>query len=198
MTQEADFCGNRLRLSAFLRVADGMPQRPTRFRHRLVDTSHSLDSSNQRCASFVGVRRPSDQDSASAQSLETLNVAHSPTSQTPVFGAEDLRSTCQRNKPHSDCSQREGVRCIPVQDQPIKRLPSLGNIEPTRKPRKISSTRKRWHLPVNELALLRTTSTDGLPLPSVRRLGAKQVQLAFTDSPLLGCGSHLYRSCGYS
>jgi hypothetical protein len=38
-----------------------------------------------------------------------------------------------------------------------------------RKPREPSSTRKR-RLPVNELALMRTTTSDGLPPPGVRGL----------------------------
>ncbi|KAF2631187.1 hypothetical protein BU25DRAFT_481740 [Macroventuria anomochaeta] len=46
MPQEADFCGDRLRLSAFLRVVgDGMPQRPTRFRRRLRAVDNGVDTS---------------------------------------------------------------------------------------------------------------------------------------------------------
>ena len=46
MPQEADFCGDRLRLSAFLRVVgNGMPKRPTRFRRRVPVTDDSLEPS---------------------------------------------------------------------------------------------------------------------------------------------------------
>jgi hypothetical protein len=171
MTQEADFCGDRLRLSAFLRVvADGMPKRPTRFRRRLVDSNQSLDSSNQRGSSLLEVGSPSAQDPTSEQYPEILDVARSPSLQTPGLAAEDLRSANQSgSKPQSDCSKYEGVQHSPVQRQSVKRPSNLTTIEPSQKPRKISITRKRWHLPVNELALLRTTSSDGLPLPSVRR-----------------------------
>lgn len=170
MTQEADFCGERLRLSAFLRVADCMPQRPTRFRRRLVDSNYCLDSSNQRNCSLIDVRSPSDQDPALEQDPEILNLARSPSLQTPELAAEDLRSPYQsRSKPQSDFNEHEGIQHSLVQRPSAKRSSNPTTIESSQKLRKISSTRKRRRLPVNELALLRTTFSYGLPLPIVRR-----------------------------
>ncbi|KAF3045727.1 hypothetical protein E8E11_006319 [Didymella keratinophila] len=170
MTQEADFCGDRLRLSAFLRVvAEGLPQRPTRFRRRVVDPNHSLDSSTQRDSSLLDAKSPSDQAPALEQYPENaiLKVVRSPSLQAPELAAEDLRFASQNgSNPQSDCSQREHVQHSPAQKQSVKRSSSPTTLKPSQKPRKISSTRKRGHLPVNELALLRTMSSDGLPLPS--------------------------------
>jgi hypothetical protein len=200
MTQEADFCGDRLRLSALLRVVgEGMPQRPTRFRRRLVDPNNSLDSSNQRDSGLPVPKSPSDPDPALEQCSENtiLTVVRSLVLQSPELEAEDLHSASQKGSiPQRDCDQCEHVQQSPVQKQSVKRSSNRTTMKPTQEPRKISSTRKRRHLPVNELALLRTTSSDGLPLPSVRRSRAKHVYLPRTDLPLPGRGSHLRRSHG--
>jgi hypothetical protein len=57
---------------------------------------------------------------------------------------------------------------VPFAHRLLKAGPVLCSKAKTfRTPRGSSSTRKR-HLPVNELALLRTTTSDGLPQPGVR------------------------------
>lgn len=170
MTREADLCGDRLRLSAFLRVVDGMPQRPTRLRRRLVESSHHLDSLSQGDSGLTDARSLSDQESALGQYPKILDVVRSPVLQTPELAAKDRQSAHQiGTKPQSDCSQREAGQHAGVKKRSAKRSTNSTPTKPSQKPRRISSTRKRRQLPVDELALLRTTSSDGLPLPSVRK-----------------------------
>jgi hypothetical protein len=89
-------------------------------------------------------------------------------------------STEPRSSPASGDDQDVYERQSPVQRQPdtnrSAKFAKAGTAVPvkvkvkkaSRKPLGSSSTRKR-RLPVNELALLRTTTSDGLPQPGVRR-----------------------------
>jgi hypothetical protein len=90
-----------------------------------------------------------------------------------------LSPTSTRSSPASGDDQDVYERQSPVQRQPdtsgsAKFAHQAGTAVPvkvkkaSRKPLGSSSTRKR-RLPVNELALLRTTTSDGLPQPGVRR-----------------------------
>jgi hypothetical protein len=91
-----------------------------------------------------------------------------------------LSPTSTRSSPVSGDDQDVYERQSPVQRQPetngsAKFAHQAGTAVPvkvkraSRKPLGSSSTRKR-RLPVNELALLRTTTLDGLPQPGVRRI----------------------------
>jgi hypothetical protein len=112
MTDDANFCGGRLRLSAFLCVMEnGMPRRPSRFKGRRIQsvTDVPLD--------------PAVPDAKDAANITEAAIT------TLVPRVSD--------------SQKSSIR----------------SREPLR-------TRKR-KLPVNGLALLRTTTSDGLPVPGV-------------------------------
>lgn len=187
MTQEADFCGDRLRLSAFLRVvADGMPQRPTRFKRRSRGIDHRLGSSGQHDTDHVDARSSPAQKAAHEQchnNTSILDVVRSPSPQLPELAAEDFRSvTRAKSGSQKDREQSEDVQPSENQRQTGERTSVTAVTKSLKKPRKIPSTRKRRHLPVNGLALLRSTSSDGLPLPSVRYCPARQVQLAIADT----------------
>lgn len=201
MSQEADFCGDRLRLSAFLRVvADGMPQRPTRFKRRFIGIEQSLDSQKRRDADHGGAARSLSQEAIlEGYPNDTIisDVARSLWPRSPEFAPDHIRSaTRPSDELQKNCKQSEAVQ--PLQDQQHTREQEMTTalFEPLHVSRRTSGTPRRRHLPVNEVALLRTTSYDGLPLPSVRTCPTRQVYLAITDTQMLGCRSPL--CCSYS
>lgn len=179
MLQTSDFCGDRLRLSAFLRVVgDGMPQRPTRFKRRLQDTLNGLEGSTLSCHN-VSCSIEQHDPKHKAESLSP-DVVFLDTTQSPL--PEQSTPPVVDDLPPPICSETDDVsrwRCEHLQlpntrQQTAKRTPP---ITLPRSPRNVSSTRKRQRLPVNELALLSTTSSDGLPQPSVRCPPARQLLL---------------------
>lgn len=157
MAHEADFCGDRLRLSAFLRVADGVPKRPTRFKRRTrpveADEASRREQSAPTDNSLVGRH-------FHGEFLTSLSVFDTSSSATPdeaLLGAvRDSRSQRDRGRPDS------------IQITSILQAKKCAAAKSPSKIRKTSSARRRRRLPVNELVLLRTTSSDGLPRPSVR------------------------------
>lgn len=200
MTQEADFCGDRLRLSAFLRVvADGMPERPTRFKRRFVGVDRSFDSQIQHDPGHGDAGSPPGQEAVQKQypnNTTATHVIYSPSPQPPEIAASHLRLTTQTNSgSQRHCKQSERVQLLEDQQHIRERESTTAMTEPLDISRKTSSTPKRRHLPVNELALLRTTSSDGLPLPSVRNCPARPVYLAIANNQTPGCRSLLCCSC---
>jgi hypothetical protein len=169
MPQEADFCGERLRLSAFLRVVgNGIPKRPIRFRRRIPVTDDSLEPSTHL-------------ETTQEASTGSKTVSGEPLTKVPDVDPAGLRVPEQPN-PMSDnlftapeIGSEGGAGFESNEDVQIVKLPPwLKERNPTAKtltskePPKVSKHRRKRRLPVNELALLRTTSSDGLPLPSVR------------------------------
>jgi hypothetical protein len=107
-----------------------------------------------------------DRTENNVQSASVYDIPRSPTPTEP------------RSRPTSDDDQNVHDRPNPVQrpsnaNSPVKFRWKAGIAGPAKvkkasgKPGGPSSTRKR-RLPVNELALLRTTTSDGLPQPGVR------------------------------
>ncbi|KAF1927868.1 uncharacterized protein M421DRAFT_421063, partial [Didymella exigua CBS 183.55] len=160
MTQEADFFGDRLRLSAFLRiVADGIPQRPTRFKRRLFGICHG-EPSCQQGPGLLDAKSAPDQETADNTTVPDVVRSSSP--QPPELAAEGHRLADHANSR----SQEDRGRAEPEDQRRIGERTSITAInKPPNQPRQVSRIRRRRHLPVNELALLRTTSSNGLPLP---------------------------------
>ena len=191
MAHDANFVDDRLRLAAFLRlVENGMPQRPSRFtRHGqavvgqlynfnatpacLGEAKSSLLRMNQKLpwirSTLSTSANPNHPDTnahlsaaGNAESNQTKALFYQETdfdttrTQTP----ERLRSDAIPNEGHgTHTSQHSAQPCSIV--PPIKSLSE--DPVPTHGP-DISKSR----LPVNELALLRSTTLDGLPEPAVR------------------------------
>jgi hypothetical protein len=163
MPQEADFYGDRLRLSAFLRVVgNGIPKRPIRFRRRVLVTDNSLEpsthlettqeaSTGAKTVSGEPFTKVPDVDSAGSRVREQPNSMSDSLFTAPEIGSES------------------GVGFESYEDVPRLKERNLTIAKtPKSKPPKVSKHRRKRRLPVNELALLRTKSSDGLPLPSVR------------------------------
>ena len=150
MADDANFCGGRLRLAAFLRVVENdMPQRPSRFKRRVPlveEMPRELNHNLVGIADFSVATNDYDNPRLSTPTDSNLN------SDDPDAGTNKGRPT---TKPTKQARQKSGV---------AHTSRAKGSSSKSHKP---SSTRKRW-LPVNSLALLRTTTSDGLPEPSVR------------------------------
>lgn len=177
MSQEADFCGDRLRLSAFLRVVgDGMPPRLARFRRRLRAAEYGHDVSTARdniphdngatiTLSLTGSTKRERSVDPSALDVFNSSSFGRPTSEAddPLFKG-NIESEAQQGglqQPGFD-EQAITLRKADERTSVTSTTVSLSKL------RKTSSARKERRLPVNELALSRTTSSDGLPQPSVR------------------------------
>ena len=169
MPQEADFCGDRLRLSAFLRVVgNGMPKRPTRFRRRVPVTDDSLEPSTH----FETTQEAStDAKTVFGKCLTkvpNVDPASSRVPEQPNSMSDNLFTAPEIDNEGGDGFETHGDVQI------VKSTPRLKERNPTAKtltskePLKVSKHQRKRRLPVNKLALLRTTSSDGLPLPSVR------------------------------
>jgi hypothetical protein len=145
---DANFHGNQLRLSAFLRIiGDGLPPRPTRCNRRA--TAEENRQMSRDCASIPIDKIPLSRASPVAD-VHTL---------LPDAGDEEPEE-CRRLTSVSSNS------LPPRPETPMTQRQAKAAKAPTRN-QGSSHTRKR-RLPVNELALLRTTSSRGLPHPSVR------------------------------
>jgi hypothetical protein len=195
---DANFVDNRLRLAAFLRVVkQGMPPRPSRFKRRIqvpdeqsaslvtaaisqidqvlpaTEADHDPSTRDSACLDVASATAAVDVgyfgDDETGYRVQPISIYHIPLSRTP---------TVTRPTPANDDDQEVQQSQSPVQRQSyttlsVKFRRKAGTAITTKakkapaKPRGSSNTRKR-RLPVNELALLRTTTSDGLPPAGVR------------------------------
>jgi hypothetical protein len=184
MTDDANFCNGRLRLTAFLRVVeDGMPPRPSRFKRRVPfggsspqDSAFSEPVHTEACPEYL---KHSTVTQASGLNMEvTPGVPSAPDVQfdMPRSPTPTQLYVCPGSSKHlrlgssdeESASERQTVaHAIPqaTTDQQAVHASKV-RIESSR-PQKSTDTRKR-RLPVTGLALVRTTTSDGLPDPSVR------------------------------
>lgn len=168
MPQEADFCGGQLRLSAFLRVVgDGMPRRPTRFKRRLPAVDSALDAPIDISTDSTVTSVHSAVHKELSKDISLFDIAHSPVpEQLSLEGRSRgiaFNSGCLR-----DCDRPDDGPLSTSQQQAKRQIFNTTKRRSITEPCKTSSARKGRRLPVNELALLRTTASDGLPQPSVR------------------------------
>ena len=169
MPQEADFCGDRLRLSAFLRVVgNGMPKRPTRFRRRVPVTDDSLEPSTH----FETTQEAStDAKTVFGKCLTkvpNVDPASSRVPEQPNSMSDNLFTAPETdNEGGAGFETHEDVEFVKLPPRLKERNPTAKTLT-SKEPLKVSKHQRKRRLPVNKLALLRTTSSDGLPLPSVR------------------------------
>jgi hypothetical protein len=183
MDHDANFVGGRLRLATFLRVVElEMPQRPSRFQRRMQSVGHqsqvsirlpsgdiepptvaaSMDGEtfdqHKETGSLFDNREATPKSTVPAGSV--FEVPRSPTSADPCSGFDHFSSLHGEHEPGAkgttDQLEKRSRSARRLKDQQVY-YKATGS----------SSTRKR-RLPVHGLALLRTTTTDGLPKPSVR------------------------------
>lgn len=168
MAQDPDFHGDRLRLSAFLRViGDGMPQQPSRCRRRVPlthNSSESLDLFNTALQTNVA------SEFADEGHIRNASVVDNPCSPMPkhlVYRPVFLQPAPLAEKDGSETTPTENDPATSV--SPLERRESIAKtIQHLKVRTKTSTTQRKRYLPVNQLTLLRATSSDGLPEPGVR------------------------------
>jgi hypothetical protein len=172
MADDTNFCGGRLRLAAFLRVVESdMPQRPSRCKRRVLssrsaqselpDKDHVVEPCNALMDVLglaAGARLPAEAPRSTSIRSTDLN--------SPIL--EDKTSNensgthveKQINKQPVASKIRERVGKSPkVTHAPEAEDQSTNSRKPSRV--------KKRRLPVNSLAMIRTTTSDGLPEPGV-------------------------------
>jgi hypothetical protein len=190
MAQEDAFCGDRLRLTAFLRVADSMPPRPARFRRRLMsklgdhadhamhtvyDTSianvpslqflptvHTLLAKHSEESGLENHRKATSMlgPSMSAEEMGSLGTSlPTPTSSLNLCNVDMQHSTSER--PSNLLPVRTVVGKKTAVSTPEAKQLEHTSVEPL-------NARQKKQLPVIGLALVRTSTEEGLPSPGVR------------------------------
>lgn len=136
--ENQNFCGDSLRLGAFLRVVQNIPQRPSRCRRRAPSIAEGSHVENQ---------TPSSAVSTSWEALPSPNEQ---------FQEQSQEKSQEQALEHSTPSF------------PVKIPAVYASKATKTDPRRcgVSDTRKR-RLPTNELALVRSTTEDSLAYRSV-------------------------------
>ena len=191
MAHEDNFCGDRLRIAAFLRSVQGIPKRPSRFRKHPLnnddDKQHAgsagLGSGHQHSQDASGRLTSGDQAATRPTFLqplepETTNDVSSPASAsaTVTYQSDDLPALHESPAPSEATNEENDTQIFhsnDTQGSPLPKSSTKNVIVYTSQAKKrdvrsneASSTRKR-RLPVNELPLVRTTTENGLPDRSV-------------------------------
>ncbi|KAJ8116943.1 hypothetical protein OPT61_g1741 [Boeremia exigua] len=171
MPSKVDFCGDRLRLSAFLRVVgDGMPQRPTRFRRHLRDNGSSPECLNHRDTDYSCAQTIPAQESVHIGPSNDSCIFHTTRSSSPeqsmLTSNVRLSLATTHNDNEDELWRPEDAQPTHTQQPATQQTPVAGVTKSPGKPHKAPSTQKRRRLPVNELALLQIMSSDDLPKPN--------------------------------
>jgi hypothetical protein len=139
MAVKDDFCGERLRLTAFLRIAEKMPQRPARFRRALVEAEqkqsaeHSSTQLHAPADHSPRAANVSDQQDLLTESTEgcisgvcrhlrpdtSLDEMDSPGTGIPSHNSHHLRASLNMRVPSAErpqvsCHARTPLRTRPV------------------------------------------------------------------------------------
>jgi hypothetical protein len=201
MVDNTNFCDGRLRLTAFLRVVEnGMPPRPSRFKRRVpLEETSPQDSA----FSEAVYTEESPEDLPNSTSSRTSGPNTDATSEVPSAQKTDLEVTCSltpmrlrvypdsyrhlgagSSNEESDCEQPTAIHAISQASTYELAVPVSKVKTKSSRPSKATDTRKR-RLPTTGLALVRTTTSDGLPDPSVRELlGYRAMAVPQTDKKL--------------
>jgi hypothetical protein len=179
MDDDANFCGGRLRLAAFLRVVESnMPQRPSRCKQRMLSVEklphqivqfELLNTDQIIEASSTSMNSPSLEAAASfppqvhrsASIKSTVRCSPIPTDDT---GYNNFKSNTHHDKKVNEQSTAAKVRKRVGKSLIVAHTTEAEDLSITS--RRPSRTKKR-RVPVNGLAMLRTTTSDGLPEPAV-------------------------------
>jgi hypothetical protein len=168
MADDANFVGGRLRLAAFLRTVEtDMPQRPSRFKRRLPSKHFAREPDSAEIPRIGDDVLPD----ISEQGRSRGAAEEAPTPGTefdlPRSGVADVVAG-KHDGSDSACAKRQYTSA--KTEKRTKNTKQVARVTMLKKQfgvfHKSSDTRKR-RLPVNGLALLRTTISDGLPEPGV-------------------------------
>jgi hypothetical protein len=166
MAGDTNFCDGRLRLTAFLRVMEhGLPQRPSRFKRRVPragEDYRGTAATDRAESGTVSKTSGNPEKSPSLAADAGLNLPHCPPPPAEVTIDESNtipdRTLTEQRKTKVDKARLLEMESIAHPRQANEHL-TAGYSRP-------SSTRKR-RLTVKGLALVRTTTSNGLPDPVV-------------------------------
>ncbi|KAF2873453.1 hypothetical protein BDV95DRAFT_592817 [Massariosphaeria phaeospora] len=184
MASDANFCGDRLRLVAFLRVVENLPQQPSRFgRHRHVHLEeqapqvHSPEGTPRASPSEPpknamsgakeappppGIAAIDQDDNIGTWTGPCSAVESAPMDPNPT---ESFSMSSQYSSESNTIQQQPGPLPVPLGLHKDVTVYKSRGYRTNRSTAAFSNTRK-GRLPVQELALLRTTTDNGLPEPS--------------------------------
>lgn len=198
MADDAAFCGDRLRLSSFLLAAAYMPERPFRFRRSLLgEPQNEVVAHDSSSTQIQQVNDPMPTQTSPVSHLVDLNenLQAGLNRNTSPFAKECLPSTSisQLYTANSDTHSKRNMFDIDADDQAEnetvqtiskQQLSHLPNEQAAKKKittvntsslsksavplQQGSDIRQRLWLPVERLALVRTSTADCLPKPGVR------------------------------
>jgi hypothetical protein len=169
MPQKADFCGDRLRLLAFLRViGTDMPKQPTRFRRRVPVTDNSLEPSTHLETTQEASTSAETVSGESLTKVPDVYPAGSRVTEQPISMSDNLFTAPEIGNEFGAGFDSHDVQIVKLLPPLKERNPTISKTLTSKEPPKVSKHRRKRRLAVNELVLLRTTSSDGLPPPSVR------------------------------
>lgn len=189
---DANFHNGRLRLAAFLRVVESdMPKRPSRFKRRFHTPEEGLQEPNgppvleeaELITKQEEIGAPTGSDAA--KHMIRPDAVPLPSEYDLPRSMSPDQSGPERSHSHADFA-RSANTGTPEVDEPqavkhrkhLRKKPDItqspSNTRVAKVPGRSSATRKR-RLPVIGLALLRTTTSDGLPEPAVGVLQGNDV-----------------------
>jgi hypothetical protein len=174
MADENDFCGGRLRLTALLRMAENMPERPARFRRRLVegimaaDTTLTENIPDQEASPMEIADNPGPEvhwhvSSASGVIVSQLELD---------TDSARSRQSLSRRASGGTLNSPERLSVVGPARTPLKKKPIVHSSKVKKKSDGRSSrgarSARRKRMPVKGLALIRTSTEDALPELGVR------------------------------
>jgi hypothetical protein len=168
MSHEENFRGDQLRLISFLRVVDNVPQRPCRFRRKALAFTGQPAPFQAEPPHFTN---HTDQNHT-AEPCAVLPISYPPSHVPTAHNSIDCRSSDEEEQPDS--------AIVVEQDDDwhstvVPKRKKLAVFRPkakrTNSPVTMARITRNIQLPVhvNELALVRTTTANGLPDRDVGR-----------------------------
>lgn len=158
----SDFHNGRLRLSAYLRVIEHLPDRPRRCRRhvRSLEVSPPGSEKSSEAPATNDETRISSAVAGDSTTGEDESVAGHRSSSDDTLPPRQETSRTNEQDPESLRNQ------LPVQQENVL----IATAEQPEQPVQSGRTRRKRPTPVNTLALARATTEAGLPVPGVRTL----------------------------
>jgi hypothetical protein len=208
MSLNANFNGDRLHLASFLRAVENIPHRPSRFKRREAVTVQSTGPQNNIFHPDMNMFEPADAPLRLDRDEAWLppdSPLRTPTEITHTEGAIAIGGAFEQKDPYTFQHSANGHCALQKFDtQSMQQALRKGTAVYKSKAKKAhpqpqgdSSTRIR-QLPVNGLALVRTSTIDGLPEPSVRTICVTYIVFKLLIQIVLGYGRWFEQSPVYT
>jgi hypothetical protein len=190
MADEDDFCGGRLRLTALLRMAENMPERPARFRRRRVGDGQNQAAQHSPQQEGTLAADTTLTESIPRQEASPMEMTENPAPEVHwhvssasglIVSQLEMDTDIARSR-HSLSHRASGNTQTPPEQvsvvgpvrmrTPLKKKPIVYSNKAKKKSDGGSSrgarSARRKRMPVKSLALIRTSTEDALPELGVR------------------------------